>query len=210
MTETNTQRRKPKQARSLQRYETMLDAAEELMLETGYDAMTTNAIAARAEVSIGSLYQYFPNKDALLSALAERYIERRKAMNTRVLDQNVIAGLSLLELTDHWFDPLVAFYEENPAVLYIYLGADVSPEMAVAYADLDRESIATIHKIVQFRAPHLSEERAGLVAISIKAMIKALLGLMFNTPDSTRRGLIIAEFKQMLLAYMTTVETKPA
>lgn len=69
-------RRKPRQARSQERVARILDAAEDLFASHGYAPTTTNAIAARAQVSIGSLYQFFPDKPAILQALALRYAEK--------------------------------------------------------------------------------------------------------------------------------------
>ena len=55
-------RRTPKQERSQERYAKILDTAANLFLDKGFDGTTTNEIARRAEISIGSLYQYFDNK----------------------------------------------------------------------------------------------------------------------------------------------------
>jgi AcrR family transcriptional regulator len=67
-------RKTPKQKRSQETVSRILDAAARLLDEQGYTATTTNHVAELAGVSIGSLYQYFPNKDALLVALAERHL----------------------------------------------------------------------------------------------------------------------------------------
>jgi len=67
-------RKTPKQARAQATVEAILTATAEAMVELGYERATTNAIARRAGVSIGSLYQYFPNKEALFTALCERHM----------------------------------------------------------------------------------------------------------------------------------------
>jgi AcrR family transcriptional regulator len=67
------QRRRPRQARSRQTVEVILEAAARVFRREGFRA-TTNRVAAEAGVSIGSLYEYFPNKQALLAALAERHV----------------------------------------------------------------------------------------------------------------------------------------
>ncbi|MDR7275345.1 TetR/AcrR family transcriptional regulator [Catenuloplanes atrovinosus] len=69
-------RRKPRQVRAELTRERILAAAAHVFAEHGYAAGTTNRIAERARVSIGSLYQYFPNKDAILAALLVRHIDR--------------------------------------------------------------------------------------------------------------------------------------
>jgi AcrR family transcriptional regulator len=63
----------PRQKRSQLTFDSILDAAAQLLIAHGYQRMTTNQVAQRAGVSVGSLYQYFPNKQALLCALQQRH-----------------------------------------------------------------------------------------------------------------------------------------
>ena len=76
-----TKRRKPKQERSLKRYHHILDTAAQVFEDIGVESATTNFIADQADVSIGSLYQYFPNKEAILEGLVERYIDAYRTFN---------------------------------------------------------------------------------------------------------------------------------
>ena len=69
-------RKVPRQRRSKATVEAMLDACAEEMGRLGYHALTTHRIAARAGVSVGTLYQYFPNRDAVAGALVIRALER--------------------------------------------------------------------------------------------------------------------------------------
>ncbi|HPA52137.1 MAG TPA: helix-turn-helix domain-containing protein [Thermoanaerobaculia bacterium] len=68
-------RKRPAQARARETVEAILEAAVELFSSRGYARTSTNHLAARAGVSVGSLYQYFPNKDAILTALLARHLE---------------------------------------------------------------------------------------------------------------------------------------
>lgn len=70
-------RKNASQARSRQTVEVILEAAAHLLDHGGYARLNTNAIAVRAGVSIGSLYQYFPNKEAICAELARRYLRRQ-------------------------------------------------------------------------------------------------------------------------------------
>ena len=74
-----TPRKAPRQERAKATVETILAATARILVKHGYDGLTTNAVAAAAGVSIGSLYQYFPNKEALVAALIEDHIERMTA-----------------------------------------------------------------------------------------------------------------------------------
>lgn len=71
---TSHLRNRPRQARSAARVELLLDVAEEVFEEVGFDAATTNLVAARAEVPVGTLYRWFPDKAALAEAVTDRYL----------------------------------------------------------------------------------------------------------------------------------------
>lgn len=88
-------RRQPVQERSVQRVERMLDASAELLDDIGYEALTTTLIAQRAGVAIGSLYQFFPGKRAVVQALVQRNHDRFVAAVAQQLQ-----GQS----SDHWWD----------------------------------------------------------------------------------------------------------
>ncbi|MFI6585652.1 TetR family transcriptional regulator [Embleya sp. NPDC050493] len=70
-----TMRRRPVQRRSAERFKRLLDACAELLDEVGYIALTTKEVARRAEVPIGTLYQFFSDKEGLIGALAARNLD---------------------------------------------------------------------------------------------------------------------------------------
>jgi len=72
-------RRLPVQKRAKERVERILDTLATLLVEKGFDGVSTNLIAERAEIDVASIYQYFPNKYAILCALAERTFERNRS-----------------------------------------------------------------------------------------------------------------------------------
>lgn len=80
-------RRSPRQQRSRQTVAWVLEAAAQLFHEQGYAGTTTNKVAERAGVSVGSIYQYFPDKDALLAALAEQHMDQVAAEAIAVIDR---------------------------------------------------------------------------------------------------------------------------
>src|SRR5213592_4347702 len=96
-------RRVPVQGRSVARVARMLDACAELVDEIGYEALTTTLLAERAGVAIGSVYQFFPDKRALVQALTMRHLETYLARVTARLDG---APLS------HWWEAVDAAIDE--------------------------------------------------------------------------------------------------
>jgi AcrR family transcriptional regulator len=79
-----TPRKRPRQERSKVTVDTILAATARVLVKKGFDGLTTNAVAEAAGVSIGSLYQYFPSKEALVAALIEQHIEE---MNKAILQE---------------------------------------------------------------------------------------------------------------------------
>jgi AcrR family transcriptional regulator len=88
-TATAVRRRTPSQARSRERVGKVLDAASQIVVAQGIDALSTRSIAAAAGIPVASLYQYFSDRDAILLALVER--------DTEEMDEQVRADLAALE-----------------------------------------------------------------------------------------------------------------
>ena len=88
-------RKVPVQARSRERFERILDVSVELIVEKGVDSVAMSEIAALAKISIASLYQYFPDKAAIVATLAERYNADGRACVREVFD-NVKAPADMI------------------------------------------------------------------------------------------------------------------
>ncbi len=73
-------RKRPLQARSQATVEAILEATTHILSQHGYEELSTNRVALRAGVSIGSLYQYFPSKEALVGELMDRHCDRMNAL----------------------------------------------------------------------------------------------------------------------------------
>src|SRR6201999_2226436 len=80
-------RRTPQQERSRRRVEEVLAAADALLAAEGAEALGTTRVAAEAGISIGSLYQWFPNKESILEALALRYVDDFTALARELADR---------------------------------------------------------------------------------------------------------------------------
>lgn len=197
-------RHTPRQARSQQRVDLILNTAAELFAKVGYETVTTNAIAARAEISIGSLYRYFPDKDAILRALVERYNAQMRSLYDKVFTEDIVY-LPLPVVLDRMIDPIIACHLECPAFKHILLGSDISADIADAAAKMEEETTERIKLFLQISAPELDEERAALLAMISKAMVKSLLSMLTPETDAEFRAQVSAEVKRMLLAYLEPV-----
>ena len=151
-------RRRPVQQRSAQRFERMLDACAELIDELGYDGVTTTLIAERAGVAVGSLYQFFPDKRAVVRALTERNLERFMA--------GVLARLEDAELTEWWdaadvvFDVYVHLFQEVRGFSQIRFGDIVDMRLM----DEERDN----NTVIADRLAELIVERFGVATDKIR------------------------------------------
>ncbi|WP_082709808.1 TetR/AcrR family transcriptional regulator [Burkholderia sp. TSV86] len=106
-------RKRPRQARSAQTVELILEATARLLAERGYACMTTNMVAERAGVSVGSVYQYFPNKSSLVAALHERHaVQIRKAIEQCLATRSSDLGHSIEAVVR----AMMAEHENAPAL----------------------------------------------------------------------------------------------
>lgn len=113
-------RRRPVQQRSTQRVERMVRACAELIDELGYDGVTTTLIAERAEVAVGSLYQFFPDKRAVVQALTLRNLEHFVATIRERFDP--ARPENWWDAIDMVLDIYVTMHREVPAFGRVHFG----------------------------------------------------------------------------------------
>jgi AcrR family transcriptional regulator len=125
-------RRVPRQARSRESLRRMLDAAEALLVAEGAGALTTTRVAEAAGVSVGSLYQYLPDKEAIVEALANRYLAEFEGL----MDELVAAASGAAE---PWPDPVGMLldrfaqrYRDRPGYRALWFGRELTPPLRAA------------------------------------------------------------------------------
>jgi len=199
-------RRQPRQARSQERVRRILAAAEELFVEGAVSSTTTNAIAARAGVPIGSLYQFFPDKGAILRSLAEGYAEQLHEQLRAFFDEGDGQSLSLeasitaaVALTDR-------FFRDHPGYPAIFMDVQATTADLIAIEEeADARLIADLSGTLQARAAaegaDLGEEDARLIAYVLVKSIGNLLWLS-ATQESGFRARLVRETIELAIAYL--------
>jgi len=128
-------RRTPRQQRAKQKVARILDAAHELLLSDGAAGFNTNALAAQAGVGVGSIYEYFPNKQAIAAALIERLSE---AETDAMLERfGRVQALPLADAVRVLVAALFELYRDNHA-LYRQLWAMASAPRQVGHRPGER------------------------------------------------------------------------
>jgi AcrR family transcriptional regulator len=105
-------RKEPRQARSLATVEAILVATARVLTRDGYDRASTNKVAEEAGVSVGSLYQYFPSKEALVAALIDRHLAHMTALLETNLD--VLGDATLPVAARALVKLMIAAHAQNP------------------------------------------------------------------------------------------------
>ena len=113
--------RPPRQARSQETLDRLLDAAEQLVAEKGFEDATIAELVRRAGSSVGAFYARFRDKDGLLYALYERYLEQAMATTDAALDPGRWAGASIPEIVRAVVPFLVSVYRERAGLIRAFV-----------------------------------------------------------------------------------------
>jgi AcrR family transcriptional regulator len=188
-------RRIPQQDRGERRVAELLEAAVVEFAEVGYDAATMKAIAKRAGASIGAVYQYFPNKEAIVSALRTQYVNEMEEQWIKL--EEGTAGLSVKERTQSFVDAMIRFIEEHPAFTAI-LDAPAKSKRDKKIRD---EICGRLGNVFRTRRPAVSQEQAYRVACVSVQIIKSMNALYAEARPQERPE-IVKEYKLALTAYL--------
>jgi AcrR family transcriptional regulator len=192
-------RRVPTQERSKKRVEAILDAAAQIFVDVGYDNATVDAIAEQAETSVGSIYQFFPNKQALFEALAERCLERSKELFEEMLTPEVLAAgwqeiLGVL---------LRAYYEwecRDITAKALYSNLHLYGMFEAADRAMTQELIGRADQLIAFYTD-LTAARRKIVATTVVNTVTSFLFYARQEKESTGKKLL-EETRLMLIRYL--------
>lgn len=193
-------RRQPKQKRSQERVNRILDAAAEVFLEVGFDVATTHDIAARADTAIGSLYQFFPDKLAIFHALELRHIEQGRILGSQMFASEM-AQLPLEDFIAQMVDKCLKFFD-NPAPKVMFIQYFTNPTIFKSIDEsFTQEFVKGLAKVLSLRNPSLTAQKCHLIADVCTQSGNALL-LVGLRSDENYRQQIISEIKNLVTAYL--------
>jgi AcrR family transcriptional regulator len=196
---TGPLRRVPVQGRSVARVQRMLDACAELVDEFGYEGLTTTLLAERAEVAIGSVYQFFPDKRAIVQALAMRNMDAYlQSLSARFANETFARWW---DGVDAAIDVYIRMHRSVPGFRTLHFGDVVDLHLL----DADRDNNAVIAErlaellIDQFQLLDRARLRFALL-ISVEAA-DALIKLAFRR-DVAGDDAVLIEAKALIREYL--------
>lgn len=195
-------RRVPVQERSRRRYEQILDAAAEIFAEVGYDAATMESIAARAETSIGSVYQFFKNKLSVFEAVAERCLASTRSISMAL---EVEVGPEVVpweQLLDTIVDAFAQFEETDSNFRAVSRNLHMYGVFAEADRALTEELIERTESVLSAYTKGLKRKKRRLAATMLVNSVTASLFFRRQSNDPIVLKGIIEETKLMLRRYL--------
>jgi AcrR family transcriptional regulator len=192
--------RLPQQARSWERFHRILDAAADLFVEIGYESVTTDDIAAKANTSVGGLYRFFPDKVAVFQALLDRYLNRLRelsaALHTEEATQ-VPLDIYINQLVDE-FD---RFVSTNPGFRTVFVQSRLIPATVVMNAAFYQELAQQFAVYFAAHNPSLEQSHRDLIA-TISVEVACTLDILAISGDRTFQHQVLGETKKLLIAYL--------
>ncbi len=202
-----TPRKLPKQERSRITVEAILEATTHILVEEGYQNANTNRIANRAGISIGSLYQYFPNKESLMTALIEQHSnEMVELVETKL---NHLFDSQLEIVIPELVTALVAAHAIHPR-LHQVLSEEIprsgrSPQMQKAYDRITELLGAYLNRWRDRIHPQNIDLTVFILSRTVDSLCHAAV---IEYPNFVRNSQFEREVSNLLLAYLTNLSSE--
>jgi AcrR family transcriptional regulator len=196
-------RRRPAQARSRLRFERILKAARDVLVDLGFESFTFDEVSRRAEVPIGTLYQFFANKYVLICELDRE----DTAANVEELNKfsQQVPALQWPDLLDEFIDHLARMWREDPSRRAVWHAVQSTPATRYTAAATEREMLEPLSEILRPLATGMDEEQRMELAGFLIHTVVSLLNYAIRSDDPESIDSVIAEIKRMLIAYLFSV-----
>ncbi len=198
-------RKSPTQDRAKHTVDAILRASAHILRTQGYEACTTNAVAKKAGVSIGSLYQYFPSKEALVTALAQAHADRGYALLVDWVREAGEKALSLEDTVRGYIRAMVALHGVDPALHRVLteqvprIGAGVK-----LVRQLSQRSAAMVRAWLESQASHFRADLdLDLATYMLVTSVEAVIFMVvLEAPKSLQGDRLVDEVSELVLRYL--------
>lgn len=192
----------PTQARSKETVKAILTATAQVLAREGFAKANTNRIAERAGVSIGSLYQYFPNKESLIARLMELHsLEISEKIHSKL---HLPSKESFAEVVEAIINSAVETYVENPKLHQVLVRQTKIIEQSDTRLATEKQIIQDIEKYFQNQQTNLRPHNSNLAAFITVETIKSFThAAALNQMNLFQMDEIKTEIGDLLLRYLT-------
>jgi len=199
-------RRRPAQARSRQTVDAILTAAARVFASLGYARGTTNHIAAEAGVSVGSLYEYFPNKDALLAALMEAHVEAGEQILARAAEAAAGGrGDDVRTVVRGFVEAMVALHARDRALhRVLFEEAPLPARVRRRIADIERRAAAYVEAWLRAHPARTRRDPALAAAVVVQTVEGLTHRLVIHRERDAEIEAFVEEMVDLISSYLAT------
>jgi AcrR family transcriptional regulator len=194
-------RKQPKQARAQETVEAILTAAARILKKEGFDKASTNRIAEVAGVSIGSLYQYFPSKEALVAALYERHMNEMSEViaeaGARILMEPLqVAVREVVEL-------MLRAHAVDPELHRVLMEGIPRSAIVSTANDVEQKATAIARAYLEVHKKEIRPKNLDLAASIVVGTIESLThGAVLHRPSLLSGGELAEEITELVVRYL--------
>jgi len=196
-------RKQPLQSRSRDTVAAILAAAAQVFTSRGYASTTTNHIAVRAGVSIGSLYEYFPNKDALLVALLEQHIREGEVILGRVALEAPGGASHVREMIGRFVRAMVELHARDRALhRVLFEEAPLPKRVRQQLAEVESRITARLEDYLRMHPDVTARDPALAAAILVQTIEGLTHRLVVHGDPPAEVDDYVAEIVVLVTAYL--------
>lgn len=206
---TRRPRRRPIQGRSRATVDAIVGATARVLVRRGWSGLTTNHVAATAGVSVGTLYEYFASKEALVRQLVERHLDRAESLLRDRIATLAVAGLTLEPLVRAMVEAMIELHADDPR-LHRVLFEEVPHERAVRarVRALEDAAAGALARLL----PHVAGVRVRDAALAGRLVVDLLESLTHRWVTSgdtpIPRHQLADELTHLVVAYLGSARAR--
>ena len=196
-------RKQPAQGRSRFTVRQIVEAAARVFEERGYAGANTNRIAERAGVSIGSLYQYCPNKESILAVLLEQHTQEVASAVEAIRRHVAEEPHDLVGVLEHFVEDMVDLHSKNPRLQHVLLDeAPRPPHLKARLQELEQAAVESTEILLRANPQVRIEDYRTAAYLAVQSIETLVHRFVVEPPDQVGRERFAAELVEMLLRYL--------
>ncbi len=194
-------RKQALQARSRATVDVILKATARILIAEGYDRASTNKVAARAGVSIGSLYQYFPSKEALVAALLERHLEEMGQVLRAAFPR--LAAAPIEQAAEEVVRLMVAAHSVDPALHRVFVEQVPRIGQLERIQGFEQEMTGLVRAYLEPRRDKLVVEDLDMAAFIVVGIVESLTHAAVLSRPELLGEPFVREVSAVVIRYLT-------
>ncbi|MEP9391712.1 TetR family transcriptional regulator [Gordonia sp. VNK1] len=195
-------RKRPTQERSKRKFSAMLSAARDLLTEVGFESLTCEEIASRAEVPIGTLYQYFANKYVIVCELDR--LDTVAVREELTAFASEVPSLEWPVLLEKFLDHLAALWRDDPSRRAVWLAVQSTPATRATASQNERVLAEQVARLIAPLTPSQRDRRDMMSQVLVHTAYSLL---SFSVQDGHDHPETVSELKRMLAGYLLLEES---